>query len=125
MKDFYNYKVSKVKKVYDGDTIYVDIDLGFGVVLTGWKARGEKIRLHGIDTPELRGEEREEGLIVRDFVIDELEKASDLFITSILDKKGKYGRWLGIIYYKKEGEDKYINLNNLLLEKDYARAVEY
>jgi micrococcal nuclease len=121
----YVYKISKVVKVYDGDTIYVDIDLGFGVMLTGWKGKGEKLRLYGIDTPELRGEEKEEGIIVRDFVIGELEAAVDIFITSYLDKKGKYGRWRATVYYKKEGEDKYTNLNNLLLEKDYAKAVNY
>ena len=51
----YIYK-AEVVSVYDGDTITVDIDLGFNVVL-----RKQKIRLGGINTPEIRGEEREEG----------------------------------------------------------------
>ncbi len=56
MKDFYNYKVKKVVNVYDGDTITVDIDLGFNMVMCN-----QKLRLYGINTPEVRGEEREEG----------------------------------------------------------------
>ena len=52
----YEYKAI-VKKVYDGDTITVDIDLGFGITFND-----KSIRLSGIDTPEIRGEERLEGL---------------------------------------------------------------
>lgn len=60
--NFYFYK-AVVRDVYDGDSCTVDIDLGFGI----WM-KGQKLRLMGIDTPELRGSEREEGLKVRDYV---------------------------------------------------------
>ena len=82
---------AKVVKVYDGDTITVDIDLGFGV----WM-RKQKIRLVGINTPEVRGEEREEGLKSRDWL---REKILDKQITlrTAKDRKGKYGRWLGAV----------------------------
>ena len=52
-----------VTGVYDADTITVDIDLGFNI----W-SRGEKIRLFGIDAPEVRGPERPEGLKSRDWL---------------------------------------------------------
>ena len=60
--ELYTYKAI-VSDVYDGDSCTVDIDLGFGI----W-ARGVKLRLANIDTPELRGENREQGKQVRDYV---------------------------------------------------------
>jgi len=86
----YEYS-AKVVKVYDGDTITVDVDLGFGV----WMHK-QKIRLVGINTPEVRGEEREEGLKSRDWL---REKILDKQITlrTAKDRKGKYGRWLGAV----------------------------
>ena len=56
----YEYR-AYVRKIYDGDTITVDIDLGFGVVL-----HNQKVRLVRINAPELRGEQREKGLVSRD-----------------------------------------------------------
>ena len=56
----YEYR-AYVKNVYDGDSITVDIDLGFGVLL-----QSQKIRLLKINTPEIRGSERASGIISRD-----------------------------------------------------------
>jgi len=53
----YTYS-AEAKKVYDGDTITVDFDLGFGVILIN-----QKLRLIGIHTPEVRGESRKQGII--------------------------------------------------------------
>lgn len=88
----YEYS-AKVVKVYDGDTITVDVDLGFGV----WMHK-QKIRLVGINTPEVRGEEREEGLKSRDWL---REQILDKLITlrTAKDRKGKYGRWLGAVIF--------------------------
>jgi micrococcal nuclease len=58
----FEYK-SYVVKVYDGDTITCDIDLGFGILL-----KKQKLRLYGINTPEVRGSSKEEGVKVRDIV---------------------------------------------------------
>ena len=84
----YEYR-AVVVSVYDGDTIKVDIDLGFGI----WK-KNETIRLWGIDAPEIRGEEREAGLKARDS-LRRLILGEDVIIQTEKDEKGKYGRYIG------------------------------
>jgi micrococcal nuclease len=118
MEGLHNYRISKVVSVYDGDTITVDIDLGFNMIM-----RNQKLRLYGINTPEVRGEEKEEGKKVRDFVRELLLDNDDVWIKSYKDKSGKYGRWLATVYYKIDADIKYNNLNNLLIELDMA--IEY
>ena len=106
---FYKYKANVIS-VYDGDTITCNIDLGFGIII-----KKQKIRLYGINTPELRGDdkEKEKGIIARDKV-RELINGKEIILQSIKDKKGKYGRWLGIIYINN------ININDWLIENNYA-----
>lgn len=84
----YEYR-AVVVSVYDGDTIKVDIDLGFGI----WK-KNETIRLWGIDAPEIRGEEREAGLKARSG-LRRLILGGDVIIQTEKDEKGKYGRYIG------------------------------
>ena len=108
----YEYR-AYVRKVYDGDTITVDIDLGFGVVL-----KNQKIRLRGINTPEVRGSQRAEGLKVRDLVRGRIANKW-ITIKTYKDKKGKYGRWIADIY--ESGAEESIN-SWLLVE---GHAVEY
>jgi micrococcal nuclease len=105
---FYKYK-AKVISVYDGDTIRADIDLGFGVWL-----HNQKIRLLGIDTPEIRSEEREEGLKVKK-IVEDMILNKDVMLISHKDKQGKYGRWLAEIIINCA------NLNFWLLENNYAK----
>ena len=97
--ELYTYR-AKVIKVYDGDTITVEVDLGFFVTLT------EKIRLAYIDAPEIRGEERPGGLISKQWLVDKiLDKW--IIVKTDKDKKGKYGRFIGEIFI--DGEDTSIN----------------
>ena len=104
-----------VVSVYDGDTITVNIDLGFGVEL-----KKQKIRLYGINTPEIRGSSRDLGIISRDYVREKiLDK--NIMLQSIKDKKGKYGRWLGIVL---TGDEK-VNLNKELISKNLAIFADY
>ena len=113
----YWYKATVVK-VYDGDTITVDVDLGFDMCF-----HDVKIRLHGIDTPEIRGEERPEGLVARDRV-RELIMSKEVQINTIRDRQGKYGRYLGIVFIP--GEDgELININELLVKEGLAEEVDY
>ena len=97
-----------VTKVYDGDTITCNIALGFGIIMNK-----QKIRLFGVNTPEVRGESRSEGLKVRDYVRN-LILNKNIKLYTLKDKSGKYGRLLGIIYIND------LCLNSNLLEKDYA-----
>ena len=110
--DLYQYRAI-VTKVYDGDTITVNIDLG----LKSWRF-GEKIRLYGIDTPEIRGPERAEGLVARD-ALREMILNREVNIKTYRDKKGKYGRWLGVI--ELDG----VNINEKLVMLGFAVRAEY
>ena len=89
--------MARVVSVYDGDTIRVDIDLGFGI-----KLENQSIRLLGINTPEVRGDERPDGLVSRDYVRESI-LGKDVMLRTFKDTKGKYGRWLAEVYYRKEG----------------------
>ena len=108
----YCYK-AKVVSVYDGDTCTVDIDLG----LKTW-VRGEKLRLSRINTPELRGDEREMGLLARDYLRNLID-GKDILLQTIADKEGKFGRYLAEIWLlNPEGE--WINVNDQLINSGHA-----
>jgi len=106
----YEYRAI-VKKVYDGDTITVDIDLGFDI----WM-KNKSIRLAGIDTPEIRGEERPEGLVVKDIVLKMIPVGSEVILKTEKDATGKYGRYLAEVW--KVGD--FNSLNEWLLDNGYA-----
>lgn len=107
----YFYK-AKIISVYDGDTVTAVMDLGFNIT------NKIKIRLHGINAPEIRGKQRPEGLKSRDY-LRSLILDKDVIIQTLKDKKGKYGRYIGIIHL----EDK--NINELLVESGHAEKKEY
>ena len=92
----YQYKIKKFNKIVDGDTVDVDIDLGFGVWL-----RNERVRIMGIDTPESRTTDLVEkvfGLASKDRLKHILEKECILKTFAAADgedMKGKFGRILG------------------------------
>jgi micrococcal nuclease len=116
-KTLYHYNAF-VTKVYDGDTITVEIDLGLSTFV-----KGVKIRLSRIDTPEVRGIERPEGLKSRDFLREQILN-KNIIIETIKDKKGKYGRYLGEIYLEVNN-GKYKNINDLLVKKGLAGYKSY
>jgi len=89
----YDYQCTIVR-VVDGDTVDVDIDLGFDT----WR-RGERIRLYGIDTPECRtrdADEKAAGQLAKEFVEDALHVGGTYRLQT--KEKGKFGRYLGTIY---------------------------
>lgn len=100
----------EVIRVYDGDTIFCDLKLGLGIAL-----EDQSIRLADIDAPEVRGEERQQGLMVRDILRDKL--TGKLVIIEI-PGKDKYGRWLGTVYLDS------LNINEWLVEEGYAEVYE-
>jgi micrococcal nuclease len=114
-KTLYTYK-AKVIYVYDGDSVRMDIDLGFKVIMSN-----QMVRLMDIDAPELRGDEREYGLITRDYLRG-LIGGKEVLILSHKDKSGKYGRWLVDIFLSDETiEGGYLHVNKHLVDEGHAR----
>lgn len=104
----------KVKKVVDGDTVDVVIDLGFSIHYSS------RVRLYGIDTPESRTRNKDEkvrGLMSKQYLIDALSKGQ-VVIKTRKDKKGKFGRVLGEMYVDD------ININLKLVEEFLAVKYE-
>ena len=112
----YTYK-AKVISVYDGDTIRADIDLGFGVWL-----RNQSIRLEGINAPEVRGEEKESGIVARDRLIDLLNSSSNECVlkSHMYDDRGKFGRIIADIWTDLEP----YSLNETLVKEGLAERYE-
>lgn len=110
----YEYRVKSVLAVVDGDTIDVDIDLGFDISLT------KRVRLAGIDTPESRTTNKEEkvlGLEVKELLKKKLKEAKTIVIkTQLPDSTEKYGRILGWIYL--DGAE--LSVNEALIAGGYA-----
>ena len=100
----------KVKRVVDGDTVDVVIDLGFDIHYAS------RVRLYGIDTPESRTRDKDEkarGFISKDFLKSWLDKGN-VVIRTRKDKKGKFGRILGEMVVDD------ININELMIEEHHA-----
>lgn len=113
----YRYK-AVVRSVYDGDTCTVDIDLG----LKTW-VHDEKLRLYRIDAPEVRGVEREAGVRARDFLRSQIHD-KEIYIQTIKDRKGKYGRYLAEIWLEVE-DGAAININDLMVAQGHAVYRDY
>ena len=110
----YEYRVKKVLKVVDGDTIDVDIDLGFDISYT------QRVRLAGIDTPESRTTDKKEkalGLEVKDRLKKAIDAATNIIIkTEKPDSSEKYGRILGWVFL----DDNKVSINQTLIDEGYA-----
>ncbi len=87
----YHY-AARVTKVYDADTVTVDLDLGFGMVM-----EDREIRLYGINAPEVKGASRTDGLASRDYVRD-LLLDQWIILRTELDRTEKWGRYLGYVF---------------------------
>ena len=114
--------MTEIKKVLDGDTIDVIIDLGFDL------AKTERVRIAGVDTPEKRTRNLEEkalGIDATEWLKDKLEGAidgdDDLVIrTELVGGVGKYGRLLGWLYIG----DSDLSLNEQMITEGYAWAYD-
>ena len=108
-----------ITQVYDGDTITADIDLGFHTVI-----KDQKIRLFGINTPEVRGPERDQGIKVRDWLrLQILNKPVVLHTFKDRrdnEKKGKYGRWLADVYTMNG-----VYINQLIIDEEMGEERDY
>tara|TARA_B100000401_G_scaffold401442_1_gene313775 strand:- start:471 stop:935 length:465 start_codon:yes stop_codon:yes gene_type:complete len=117
-KSCYNFRVTKINKVVDGDTIDVTIDLGFDLY------KKERVRVAGIDTPEKRTRNLEEkalGIDATNWLKAKLAEAitgdDELTIrTELSGGIGKYGRLLGWLYIG-DGD---VSLNEEMIKQGYA-----
>jgi|TARA_B110000483_G_C18199822_1_gene544686 micrococcal nuclease len=108
----YQYFVKNVLKVVDGDTIDVEIDLGFDLT------KKERVRLGGIDTPESRTRDLEEkklGLQAKDYLKSLIMNADKLIVRT--EKDGKFGRMIGYLYMNPEAT---VSLNQMLIDEGFA-----
>ncbi len=117
-KSCYNFRVTKINRVVDGDTIDVTIDLGFDLY------KKERVRVAGVDTPEKRTRDLEEkalGIDATNWLKSKLEEAikgdDELTIrTELKGGVGKYGRLLGWLYIG----DATVSLNEQMIGEGYA-----
>ncbi len=109
---FYTYK-ALITEVYDGDTVTADIDLGFHT----WR-RDEKLRLYEINAPEMRGNEKQKGIVSRDALRKRI-LGRQVTICTIKDKRGKYGRYLAKIFIGGE------SINDWLVKNGFANYRVY
>ena len=117
-KSCYNFRVIKINKVIDGDTIDVTIDLGFDLL------KKERVRIAGIDTPEKRTRNLDEKALgidatewLKSRLTDTIKGDDELLIrTELVGGVGKYGRLLGWLYI---GESN-VSLNEQMISQGYA-----
>ena len=117
-KSCYNFRVVKVNRVVDGDTIDVTIDLGFDLM------KKERVRVAGVDTPEKRTRDLEEKALGIDATnwlkkkLDDTIKGEDELIirTELKGGVGKYGRLLGWL----DVGDATVSLNEEMIGEGYA-----
>lgn len=120
----YTYK-AEVIKVVDGDTIDVDIDLGFGT----WQ-RNVRLRLNRIDAYETRlykgttEAEKQLGLAGKEYV-RQLCDDNPTQVTVTTTEKGKYGRWIAEVMVRRHTDDISINISDELVKLGYAVYKEY
>ena len=106
----------KIIKIVDGDTVDVDIDLGFGV----WM-RNQRIRMYGIDAPESRTSNQTEkvyGVASKRFLEGMCDDKNGLVLRTHKDKKGKFGRILGELWRTTDYADQ--SINEYMIEKYHA-----
>ena len=113
----YEYRAT-LRRIVDGDTVDVDIDCGFDIVLSN-----QRIRLYGIDTPESRTRDLEEkkcGKLAAQYIADHIQEGTTFTLRTRLDGKGKYGRILGeLICYVPEF-DREMSINDAMITKKLA-----
>lgn len=116
----YRYR-ARVTRVVDGDTVIVDVDLGWKT----WQL-AQAVRLFGIDAPEMS---TREGPGAADFLEGLLARYAEtragehwIVLESRKDKLDKYGRWLGVLY-GVHGDGSPVCLNDEMVEAGYARRI--
>jgi len=108
----YQYKVKKINRIIDGDTIDLDIDLGFGITLS------HRVRLKDINAAETKTldlEEKAKGLVAKEWLKKELSREGEWIIETV--KEDKYGRILGTLYFVGDP----VTVNERMLNEGIAK----
>ena len=121
-KSCYNFRVVKINRVVDGDTIDVTLDLGFSLT------KKERVRIAGVDTPEKRTRDKEEKTLgidatnwMKEKLTETIKGDEELVIrTELVGGVGKYGRLLGWLYVG----DSDLSLNEQMITEGYAWAYD-
>ena len=121
-KSCYNFRVTEITRVLDGDTIDVTIDLGFDLF------KKERVRVAGVDTPEKRTRDLEEKALgidatnwLKDKLTETIKGDEELSIrTELVGGVGKYGRLLGWLYINEDT----VSLNEQMITEGYAHAYD-
>ena len=121
-KSCYNFRVTKINRVIDGDTIDVTLDLGFSLT------KKERVRIAGVDTPEKRTRDLEEKALgieatnwLKEKLADAIRGDDELVIrTELRGGVGKYGRLLGWLYVGEHD----LSLNEQMITEGYAWAYD-
>lgn len=134
---------ARVVSVYDGDTLYLDLDLGTGIHNRGQDGRGLSVRMHGIQAPELKGQTRAAGLESRDALLRLVTGLDDVSalahddrrvvvpddrglvtVNTIRDATGKYGRLLARVYVQQP-DGRWCDVNARLIALGHAVVRDY
>ena len=117
MKRTFTYD-AVVTGVYDGDTVTLDIDLGLDCTMNN-----QKMRLSGINAPEMRGSDKEEGNAARDWLRTRILGKSVIIETEPnkrkKERRGKYGRWIVTIWLDN------VDINEALVYAGHAVRRDY
>lgn len=121
MDDKLFWYLGRVLRVVDGDTVDIEFDLGMNTFVR------ERVRLLGIDTPEIFGmkkesEEFKRGMEAKEFVEERLLDKF-VWVHTYKDRTGKYGRYLADIFFQDD-TGKHVNIATLLLEDNLAEEIK-
>jgi len=122
LDNLYWYK-AVITRVYDADTIYADVDMGFGMMNKGDNGKGLSVRLAFINAPEIRGEERPAGLVSKEWLQSKLPDGQEIILHTI-KWSGKYGRYIADVYIPDENGE-YYKANDELVKMGLAVYVDY
>lgn len=113
-KKLVHWYTAQVRRVYDGDTFHVDIDLGLRIRL-----EYQRLRMARIDSPEIKGRSRTRGLAARDYLRSLIDKQEVMINTY---QKGKYGRWIAEVYVH-DYEHGWRNVSDMMMQAGHAKRL--
>lgn len=114
----YEY-LGEVNKVVDGNTLEINVDLGFGV----WKHK-EPIRLKGVEVPQPTGETLKEGAAAFEFLRDLLKDEERVLLRTFWDPTGAFDGWLAEVSIWDEDAEAWKSVNQMVIESGHGKAKE-